>query len=235
VVEAPFVLSPGRVARLLFLVTALLVVAHLVFAINYNHIEFVFPGSTFLYVLFDVHGEVTIPTWYASLLLFLCALALAGITAVKLRLHDRYRYHWFGLALLFLAFSAEESADVHGAVSHKLQNSWQTDGIMTYPWVLPAAIFTLAVGLLYLPFLRHLDRRWQRLFLLAGGLFVGGALGLEAIEAVYDSAVGDDFLYLMMVTLEETLEMVGAIVFLTALLSYLGTITSVIRIDIAEG
>jgi hypothetical protein len=45
------------------------------------------------------------------------------------------------------------------------------------------------------------------LFILAGGMYVFGALGMEVIEAAYDSAVsGEDFIYLLMVTVEETLE-----------------------------
>lgn len=232
--EPHFLLRPWPIARLLLIVTALLTVAHLFFAINDRWVGWVFPGSTFFYVLIDLHGEVTIPTWYSSMLLLLCSLVLTGIAALKLRERDHYRFHWTGLAVIFLGLSIEESADVHGAVSHRLHTAFDTGGALTYPWVVPAAILTLAVGVVYLRFLWSLEPRYRWWFLMAGGIYVGGALGMEVIEAAYDSAVGDDGVYMAMVTVEEVMEMIGAILFLTALLSYAGDRWQTFRIEIAR-
>ena len=215
------------------MVTILLVVAHLTFSVNHEYIGWMFPGATFLYVLFDMHGEVTIPTWFSSSVLLLCALAVSGVALLTWRALDRYRYHWAGLGLIFLGLSVEESADIHGAVSHKMQNVYETGGIMTYPWVLPAAMLALVVGVLYIRFLRDLNPYTRRLFIIAGCIYLGGALGMELVEAAYESRFGADFVYLLMVTVEETVEIAGAILFLTASLLYLGTIAPRFRVEVA--
>lgn len=233
-VEPRFLLRPWPIARLLLLGTALLTVAHLFFSINYLYIGWIFPGSTFLYVLFDLHGEVTIPTWYSSMLLLLCALVLTGMAVLTFREHDHFRFHWAGLALIFLGLSIEESADIHGAVSRQLQVAFETGGVLTYPWVVPAAIFTLVIGAFYLRFLRNLEPRYRWWFLIAGGIYIFGALGMEVIEAAYDSAVGDDGIYLAMVTIEEVLEMIGAIVVLAGILTYASDRWQSVRLEIAR-
>jgi len=214
--------SPRSVARLLIVVALLLALAHLVFAVNYHYVELDFPGATFLYVLFDLMGEITIPTWYASSLLLICALLLGAIARITQRQDGSFVRHWYGLSVILLLLSIDEAADIHGAVSYKLQNLFGLDGALSYPWVIPGALFTIVVAVTYLPFLAHLPSETRRQVLLAGGLFVSGALGMEIIEAAYDAAFSYRAPYLVMVAIEETLEMAGAIMLLYAFLSYSG-------------
>lgn len=226
---------PATVARAPFAFLALLVVAHLVFSTNQEYLEYDFFGSTILRVLFDLQGEVTVPTWFSASLLLFCAMLFAAIAAAKRRMEDEFQRHWFGLAAIFLGLSIDEAADFHGAVSYKVQSTWNTSGVLAYPWILPAAILSLVVGLIYLRFLLHLPNPLRNRVILAGSLFLLGALVLEAVEAAYDSAVGGDGLvYILMVAAEESLEKTGAIVLLTALLSYLGTIIGGIHVDVSS-
>lgn len=227
-------ISPWIVARALFAISLVLVFAHLIFAINERYVGLDFFGATFLYVVFDLQGEVTIPTWYSTILLSFSAIVLAAIGIIKHRSGDPYRVHWLGLSLIFLVLSIDEAADIHGAVSYKLQNVLRTDGVLTYPWILPAAIIVALVGLLYLRFLVQLRTDFRRQLVIAVLLFIGGAVIMEAVEAAFDSAYGDGFPYLLMATVEEAMEMVGTILFITAFLSYLGSLASNISIDIAS-
>lgn len=227
-----FIAHPLRLTRFLFLGIAALIVLHLVFSINGQFVGYEFPGATFLFVLFDLHGEVTIPTWYASMLLLLCAGVLGVIAIIKRRAGDRFRHHWLGLAIIFVGISAEESADVHGAISVKLQNTFETSGALAYPWVIPAAIFTVLVALAYISFLRDLEPTYRNWFMLAGALFVGAALGMEVVQAAWDSSRGDGWEYFVLVTVEESLEMIAAGIFFAATLSYLGSITRHIHIEV---
>jgi predicted permease len=85
-------------------------------------------------------------------------------------------------------------------------------------------------SLLYLRFLFALPRRIQALFVLAGGLYVIGGLGLEMLSWHYRFPLYDpenteasrDLTYLMITHVEELLEMLGVAVFMYALLSYFG-------------
>ncbi|MCZ0904903.1 hypothetical protein ON021_33910, partial [Microcoleus sp. HI-ES] len=97
-------------------------------------------------------------------------------------------------------------------------------GIFYFVWVIPGAIFVAVTALAYLKFLRHLPRKTRDFFLLAGSIYVGGALGMEMVGGYYADAVGQrNLIYGLMVCVEEILEMVGVIVFIYALLSYIGS------------
>lgn len=223
-------LSPHSIARVLVAVTALLVVAHLIFSINYHYLAPDIPGATILYVLFDLMGEMTIPTWYAASLLLVSSLLLAVIARMTQRLGGRYVRHWHGLSAIMLLLSIDEAADLHGAVSYKLETVFNTGGALSYPWVIPGALFTLIVAAIYLPFLNHLPAAIRRQALLAGGLFVAGALGMEVIEAAYDAAFDYRAPYLVMAAIEEALEMTGVIVLIFAVLSYGGSLAREISV-----
>lgn len=218
----PLLIAPRRIALVLGSVAALLIAAHLVLALNYYVLGIDVFGATMLWVLFDLTGEVTVPTWYASSLLLLASGLLALVAAIGWRLRDRGVRQWGGLAALFLLLSVDEASDLHGAVSYRLQAAYDTDGLLAYPWVLPGAIFAVIVAVIYIPFLRRLPRATRRGFLLAGGLYIGGALGLEVIEAVTDPAREMPMRYMTLVAIEEGLEKAGVIVLIATLLTHLG-------------
>jgi F0F1-type ATP synthase membrane subunit c/vacuolar-type H+-ATPase subunit K len=91
----------------------------------------------------------------------------------------------------------------------------------------------------YVRFLVHLPRRVRRLFLAAGGTYVGGALGMELIGGNYASWAtqlpysSERYMtYAMITTVEELLEMVGIVVFLHALMLYMCVCMSDVRVHI---
>jgi hypothetical protein len=83
------------------------------------------------------------------------------------------------------------------------------------------------LGLWYLKFLSHLPLKTCCLFIVAGGIYIFGAAGMEIISGHYLNAHqatlvnGEDFFYKMLDTVEETLEMLGIVLFLYAQLDYL--------------
>jgi hypothetical protein len=224
--------SPSTIAWVLSTIAVLLAVAHLMFSLNYHYIEQTFPAETILYVLFDLTGEVTIPTWYSSSLLLAAGLLLLVIARLKQRLDAPFVRHWYVLGAMLVLLSIDEASDFHGAVSYKLSDVFGFGGALTYPWVLPAAVLVILVAIAYLPFIRHLPPETQRQVVLAAGLYVGGALGVEVIEAAYDSRFDYRAPYLIMVAIEETLEMLGVIVLLSALLSYAASFTRGIQVSL---
>ena len=89
--------------------------------------------------------------------------------------------------------------------------------------MLAGTLFAAVVGLSSLRFLRHLPTRTALLFVASGAAYVGGALGVESLGGWYSGAHGaDNPIFVTILTVEEVLEMVGAGVFLHALLAYLG-------------
>lgn len=172
--------------------------------------------------LFYVDIEPSIPTWYSSAALGLAGLLLALIAAAKFRLADRYRWHWSGMALLFFGLSADEIAMIHEIPIDPMREAFNFGGVLHYAWVLPGMAFVAAMGLLFLRFLLHLPPRTRNLMLLAGAVFVGGAIGVEMLSGAQAHALGEENLdYALIVTLEEMGEMLGVVVLIRALLEYI--------------
>ena len=172
--------------------------------------------------LFSVNAEQTIPTWYATLLLFVTAVLLAFVTAIKSKTKDPYTPHWAGLALIFLYLSMDEGAVIHEIFGELLQTTFNTTGYLTFAWPIVFVPLVIIFALFYLRFLIRLPPGIRNLIILAGLLYVGGAVVMEAISANrwYEDG-GVSFLYLVIATVEELCEMLGVVVFIYALLSYL--------------
>jgi hypothetical protein len=171
--------------------------------------------------LFSVNAEQTIPTWYATLLLFMAALLLANLAIAHRAQNAPFTYYWSGLAAIFLYLSIDEGAVIHEIASDAVQAAVTTTGYLTFPWLIIAAPLVILFGLLYVRFLFHMPRRIALLFILAAGLYVGGALVIEAISAnQYSLEGGVTFPYLAIATVEELCEMLGIVVLIYTLLSY---------------
>ncbi len=126
------------------------------------------------------------------------------------------------LALIFSGLSVDEVASVHEVAMEPLRSLLGARGLPYFTWVVPGAAFVLAVGLAYLRFVLRLPALTRRRFVVAGGLFVGGALGLELAEGWVADALGHRTpAFAALVALEETLEMAGLVVFVHALLCHL--------------
>ena len=82
-----------------------------------------------------------------------------------------------------------------------------------YSWASSCLIFLNAMVLGFRPFLRSLPRRSAVLIVLAGAIFVTGALGFEMLESRSAEVSGIyTMTYQMLVDVEETLEGVGILV-----------------------
>lgn len=175
--------------------------------------------------LFNLDTEINYPSWYSSFTLLFCGILLGIIAAAQKKQGDRYFRHWKVLSWIFVLFSLDEILSLHEIlIVDDLRKALNLGGFFYFIWVIPGAIFVLLTALAYLKFLLHLPRKTRELFLLAGSIYVGGALGMEMVCGYYADAVGQrNLIYGLMVSVEEILEMIGVIVFIYALLSYIGS------------
>lgn len=158
--------------------------------------------------------EGNLPTWYASALPLLLAASLAELA----RREPGERGHWRLLALGFVYISIDESVGLH----ELLGGLFETRGLLYFGWVIPAAAIVLLVGLAFLGFLRRLDRATARRFVLAGGLYVTGAVLFELPLGWWTEQYGADGPgYALLDWCEETLEFTGLTLFARALLARL--------------
>lgn len=172
-----------------------------------------------LLAFFSLSCEGNFPTWYAALLLAGCGVALLAIAAGVRQSGAPLHRHWTFLGAVFLYMSLDEAVELH----EHLGEIVELHGLLYFSWVVPAAVIVLLVGAAYLRFLRQLPPKTRWRFILAGALYVGGALVLELPLGWWAERAGrDNLIYGLIDWVEETLELVGATLFLTSLLGHLG-------------
>ena len=182
--------------------------------------------------LFKLDGEGNIPALYSIFALLLSSALIAIIAFAKKKEDAPYRLHWKALSIIFLFLSLDEAASLHEMTTKPLRSALNASGFLLYTWVILGAVFVLIFVLAYLRFLADLPRKTRNLFLVAGAIFVGGALGMEMIGGYHRSLyIGQRVLlsricnfilnYHMISVVEELLEMLGIVVFIYALMSYI--------------
>ncbi|HLL46809.1 MAG TPA: hypothetical protein VK399_08860, partial [Longimicrobiaceae bacterium] len=126
------------------------------------------------------------------------------------------------LALLFLYLSVDEAAELHELLIEPLRGSLNAGGLFHFAWVVPAIALLAVLGLAYARFLVHLPASTRRLFIMAAATFVGGAVGAEMVGGAWVESRGFHNLGSVLIwTVEESLEMLGIVVFVYALLHHL--------------
>jgi hypothetical protein len=164
--------------------------------------------------LFSLSYEGNLPTWYSSGLLLACAVTLGLIAPASPSGQARY---WSLLAGVFGYLSIDEAVGLH----EQLNDLVHLGGPLYFGWILPAGAAVLLLGIAYLRFLRALPAETRRRFVVAGALYVGGALVMEIPLGLWTEARGDGGLgYALIDFAEESLEMIGATLFLIALLRH---------------
>lgn len=235
-----FELSPARVTRTLFAGVVLLHAAS--FGGQYSKY---FLGHDYLLGFVPktfVGTDFNVPTWFSSVLLLACAAALAVAALTRPARARDFRF-WIALAVLFTYMSMDEAAGLHELAIRPLRaalaarfGASSVEGYLHLPWVIPFGLFALAVFAAALPFLTRLPGRTSARFIFAGGVYLSGAMGVETLGAPYVAALGlEDWTVTMILTAEEALEMLGALLFFHAILCHLAGQRDSIRITLSAG
>lgn len=169
--------------------------------------------------LVDVNSERNIPTAFAMLLL-----ATGGILSLTIAKDAPRadRPFWLLLGGGFLFMSADEAMQLHERLVKPMQRllGGESLGVLYFAWVVPAMVVIAAGAIVFPRFLRRLPRRTASALVLAGAVYLAGAVGMELVGGRYFEMHGKDLTYAVLNTIEETLEFVGVILFITALLDY---------------
>lgn len=185
----------------------------------------------------NLDGEGFLPTAFSVLLL-----AGAGALLWRTGRHPEltaFRMHWRGLSLAFFVLALDEGARIHERASWPIGRWLEEQGIFdnailrglfNQAWVVPGLAVVVLIGIVYVPFLRHLAAGDRLRFIVAGGVYVGGALGMEMANGYYFAqVVQHDATYKLLTVIEEGMEMFGATLFIRALLIHLA------RLELARG
>jgi len=205
-------LRPERVALALGAIAVVLVVVHVI------AIQIIFNDDLGLadrwglkywqLSVFDLDEEASFGTWYSAVILLVAARLLVAQARAMRSDGDTSRAWWLVLGIGFHVLSIDEVVGLHELLNTMMEEmDWTVVGF----WIVGL------VGLSYLPFLWGYRWRTAGLFLLAGAVYAGGAVGGEH----WSGADVNSLRYNMWTALEEGMEMTGVILFIYALLDHM--------------
>lgn len=243
---AALVVSPRRVVTWLMGAIGVLLTLHLATQIA----RFQFGRPTLMGMTERVYfgAEASIPAWFSSSLMLGCALLLLWTAAETSRRRRADAWYWFMFGIVFVLLSADEAAALHESLSPAFAGMFNWLAFTfggpfvplsqkpTYAWAVPGLVATVAFAVASVRFLWRLPATTRMLFLIAGGVFVGGAVGAELIGGAYSGALGANTPgFVAIMTLEETLEMVGLVLFAYAVLSYMASQFGDLHLSVGDG
>lgn len=168
--------------------------------------------------------EESVPTYFSSFILLFAAILLALIAAIKTSEKGQFSTHWTILSLLFTVLSVDEIAGFHEIIIDPINLLIHATGYIKFSWVIPAFIFMIFFSLSYVKFINSLPGKYKKGFILSCFIYLTGTIGFEMISAklfINDAASAKDLLYNLVITIEESCEMTGIILFISVLLSYI--------------
>ena len=221
---------PSKVTRLLAIIAVFLILASIstqVFKYTTGH------GKVYgLIRLFYLGSEYNIPTFFSASLLLFAAVLVGIIGALKQKARGSYKLHWMSLAYLLLILAIDEASGIHEMLNRptaELIGSRAT-GIFFFAWVIPGIALVVVLAFVYLCFWLHLPSYTRLLVLASGTLYISGVIGFEIIGGYYVEFHGmENLTYSMIVTIEESLEIAGIILFVFTMLDYIESSFSDVR------
>lgn len=215
-------IKPNYVASALGAVAFLLIAASVGGQLIYYLTSFDFPDT--LIRLFFLGFEQNFPTYFISSCELLSALLLLLISILESKRKGQNVFKWISLSLVFFFIALDEMIMIHEYTTEPVSNLLDgvDSGIFTFAWVIPGFVILILLAIFFLRFLLHLEGKIRLYFMIAATLMIGGAFGLELIGGhYYDLHGADNLTYRMLQNVEESLEMVGIIVFIRGLLEYI--------------
>ena len=207
-------IGPRRVVFALTTVAVLLLISHLALLLitaitGHDHIFGLVP-------LFDLNRENNVPSFFSGSLFLLNGM-LVWLVGQLPTLPHRSKV-WAGLAAVFVFLSYDELFGIHEHLTRPMREALHTTGLLYYPWMIAYAVPLLAVIAWFFPTWRRLEAVARTRLVVAGSLYVLGAVVMEMIGGAYDEAFGRRTLgWGLLVAVEEALEMAGLIVLAHAL------------------
>ena len=187
---------------------------------NIDNTAPIWRGISGLAGLLYADGEGNLWAWASGLLLAGIGTSLAVVGfAARHELHRGAPY--FALGALALVLSADEIAQLHEKFAR-----FDFDTDFTFAWLSVGVPVAIVVGLIVLWIARRIDRQLRRRLIVAGIIFLLGAIGFEAlgglvIRGQLDELARTSLPYHLLVGIEEGLEVTGALLALAAALSAL--------------
>ena len=211
-------LYPRTIVVLLSTITILLLLAHLItIAMPYILEGFEHVIVRMLFSLFFLDGEGNFPAIFSTCM-FLLNAAVFLIIWKAARLADDSSKIWLFISIVFIFLALDESISIHERMITFLRQALDATGIFYYTWIIPYGIGVVLLSIFMIPVFWRMQKRIRFWFILSAATYLFAAIGLEMISGKYLVMMNEqkDIVWIFIVTLEESLEMVGLIVLVYA-------------------
>ena len=206
-------MTPNTVQRWLGLITAALLIAHVITQVGI----YGFGADKHWLDVLNMDRELNLPTLFSTLILLAAAVLLRRLSGVP---GNEASADWTLLSRIFGFLAVDEALQIHEIlILPGLRH--QVHPALASTWVIPYSL--IALGLLWRlrHFLTSLANATSSRFLRAGAVYVMGAVGMEMVGsfAVRSGLIRlHSFWYGAITGVEESLELLGLILFLHALM-----------------
>ena len=180
---------------------------------------------------FNLNNEKNAPTLFTVFLILQAAVVCLVISKHKVPSQN----YWLVLSIIFTMLAVDEYFSLHEKLIGQVRRALSVSGFFYYAWIIPYGILVLILGIVLLRWLRQLPVQTKRGFILSALLYLTGALLFEGFAGLY-LVIGDkdDFAWSLLATIEESLEMLGLMVFTYYAVKYLLTESGAIRIEVSD-
>ena len=210
--------SPNSAVKILLGAFYLLLLGNL-FALVLVHIFSAEDAYGLVPLLYFDHEE-NLPTLFSVLLI---VAASASCFAVAYNTMTRERNYWYALSLIFTFLALDEYSSIHERLIQPVRNILSTDGFFHFAWIIPYAVFVLILAAIFFKWLFNLPRPTRNGLILSAIIYLTGVFILEGISGYFyeTGAEHQGLIYDLIITVEESLEMLGLITFLYVVIYYL--------------
>lgn len=168
---------------------------------------------------FGFDMENNIPTYFSAILCYL----IATICLVRIFYNDIINKTKIALGSIGLAFAyvgTDEIMAIHETFVEKVNKYYKFDGLLHFSWVIPGFIFLLSFVAINSFFYLSFSKKSQVRLTIALFVYISGAILMEMISGYTICEIGDaNSLYKAMTTAEESLEMLGLILFVQTIIT----------------
>lgn len=185
--------------------------------------------------LINLDGEANLPAWFSGILLFAGGIATLLVARVARGTEPRNIVPWTVLAIAFVILSADEIIQLHELTKGPLRAWREWTGVLMFPWVIWAIPLVLVAGAAFIPFLMRVNRATARRLVIAGSIYVFGAIVMEMVAGPVIEWRSRGNVYALCFMLEESGEIVGAVLYLRAVLLHLAGSVGSLSVDLKAG
>lgn len=186
------------------------------------------------YPLFHLDSESNFPNLYQGVSIATTAFVLRMVSRVVGSQGGPDAGRWRLLSWIFFYVALDELTVLHERTIEPLRAVFHTSGALYFAWLILGFLAVVLLAVIAIPWLKRLPRSLALWFLAGAFIYLSGTLGMEMVGGWHASRFGiNDLTYALMADTEEILEMTGVLVFLSAVVRYVGVLTGSLTVHMS--